>query len=451
MTGWKGTGAGGTARGRAQGAGGPAAAGTGTHEARDAGHAAPQVEAPGSPRAAGPELGVDAGEEGLVPPHGGRLCRRLVDDPALAAERRAAAQAAGLPRLLLSPRERSDLELLATGALSPLEGFMTAEDYHGCVDAMRLASGLPWSLPVVLSVPPDQVEAVRRAPAVLLVDEGGRPCGLMEVRDVFRRDRQREAVLVFGTTDVAHPGVARLAGESDWCAGGPVVVFERQPTWAREWVLEPAETRRLFARRGWRLVAGFQTRNPLHRAHEYLQKCALEMVDGLLLHPLVGETKADDLPRHVVLESYRVAVRAYYPQERVVLAAFPAAMRYAGPREALFHALIRKNYGCSHFIVGRDHAGVGSYYDPYAAHRIFDRFAPEELGVIPLRFEHAFYCRRCGAMATVKTCPHPPADRLHLSGTRVRAMLRAGELPPPEFTRPEVAELLRDALAAQGA
>ena len=404
---------------------------------------------PGTPPGAVPGSAREAGD-GLVPPHGGRLCRRLVDDPAEAAERRAEALARGLPKLVLSARERSDLELLAIGALSPLDGFMTAADYEGCVGDLRLASGLPWSLPVVLSVPPEQVDDVRRAQAVLLVDGDGRACGVMEVREVFRRDREREAVLVFGTADPNHPGVARLLGESDWCAGGPVVVFERQATWARDWVLEPAETRRRFAQRGWRLVAGFQTRNPLHRAHEYLQKCALEMVDGLLLHPLVGETKADDLPRPVVLESYRVAVQAYYPPERVVLAAFPAAMRYAGPREAVFHALIRKNYGCSHFIVGRDHAGVGAYYDPYAAHRIFDRFDPDELGVVPLRFEHAFYCRRCGAMATVKTCPHPPEDRLHLSGTRVRAMLRAGELPPPEFTRPEVAVLLRDALA-QGA
>lgn len=373
-----------------------------------------------------------------------------MDDAGEAAERAAAARAAGLPVLVLSARERSDLELLAIGAVSPLEGFMAAADYAACVDAMRLASGLPWSLPVVLSVPPEQVGAVRRAPAVVLVDTEGRTCGVMEVREVFRRDREREAVLVFGTADPRHPGVARLLGESDWCAGGPVTVFARQDTWARPWVLEPAETRRRFAQRGWRRVAGFQTRNPLHRAHEYLQKCALEMVDGLLLHPLVGETKADDLPRDLVLRSYQVAVEAYYPRERVVLAAFPAAMRYAGPREAVFHALIRKNYGCSHFIVGRDHAGVGSYYDPYAAHRIFDRFDPEELGVVPLRFEHAFYCRRCGAMATVKTCPHPPEDRLQLSGTRVRAMLRAGQMPPPEFTRPEVAALLRDALVAGG-
>ncbi|HEY8551983.1 MAG TPA: adenylyl-sulfate kinase, partial [Thermaerobacter sp.] len=425
---------------------------------------------------AGLHLGTAAGPgstearlPGPVEPHGGTLVWRvLAGEPRRAALERAAA----LPRLPLDELAAADLELLATGAFSPLTGFMDRADYQAVVEAMRLANGVVWPLPVTLAVSRDEAARLRDGQEVALVDAQGRPVAILQVTDVFPYDKEREAQAVFGTTDPAHPGVARLLRRGEVLVGGPVWFLgwpERplpvgpdaaadpgvarpalQATGAAEetadpfvaYRLTPWQTRRLIDRRGWRTVVGFQTRNPVHRAHEYLQKVALETVDGLLLHPLVGPTKADDVPAPVRLRCYLELLRHYYPAERVLFAVFPAAMRYAGPREAVFHALCRKNYGCTHFIVGRDHAGVGNYYGTYDAQRLFDRFDPDELGITPLKFENAFFCRRCGGMATTKTCPHGDDDRLVLSGTRVRAMLSRGELPPAEYTRPEVARIL---------
>ena len=364
----------------------------------------------------------------LIAPHGGRLVDRTGPRPA---------GLEALERITLTPREVSDLDMLAAGALSPLEGFMGRADYEPVVDEMRLAGGLPWALPVCLAV-----ERPPRGDRVALVDPGGLLLGTLEVEDVYEYDREREAERCFGTTDDAHPGVARLLRQDPLYLAGPVIVFERVPPPFPELALDPAETRALFTERGWRRVVGFQTRNPIHRAHEYLTKGALETVDGLLIHPLVGETKSDDVPAGTRIECYRVLLERYYPLDRVVLSAFPAAMRYAGPREAIWHALCRKNYGCSHFIVGRDHAGVGTYYGTYDAQLIFDEFAPHELDIEPMFFEHAFYCRACGQMATPKTCPHDVKEHVFLSGTKVRELLAAGELPPAEFSRPEVAEVL---------
>ena len=367
-------------------------------------------------------------ESHLIAPHGGALVDCTGERPE---------GVESLEQVRLTPRELADLDMLASGALSPLEGFMGSDDYERVVAEMRLASGLPWSLPVCLAV----AEAPR-GDRVALAAEDGSPIAVVEVDEVFPYDKEREAEQCFRTTDGEHPGVARLYGQHDLYLSGRVTVFARQEPSFPELAKDPAETRATFAARDWRRVVGFQTRNPIHRAHEYLTKCALETVDGLLIHPLVGETKSDDVPAAVRVKAYEVLVEGYYPKERVVVSAFPAAMRYAGPREAIWHAICRKNYGCSHFIVGRDHAGVGSYYGTYDAQLIFDEFAPHELDIEPMFFEHSFWCKACGQMATPKTCPHSGDDHVFLSGTKVRELLAEGKLPPSEFTRAEVAEIL---------
>jgi sulfate adenylyltransferase len=379
-----------------------------------------------------------------IPPHGGELVDLLLTG-AEAAD--AARESENHPKIEIGPREAADLEMLATGAMSPLTGFMVEKDYRPVIEEMRLSSGLPWSIPITLSTDDQGLKRIGRSDSVALVLDG-RPVALLNVEQAYRRDREAEAEAVFQTVDRAHPGVAALDRAGDWVIGGPLRVFALP---AHETFLDrrmaPAQTRRAFAERGWRRVVGFQTRNPVHRAHEYIQKCALETVDGLLLHPLVGETKGDDVPADVRMRCYEVLLESYYPADRVLLSVFPAAMRYAGPKEAIFHAVVRKNYGCTHFIVGRDHAGVGDFYGTFDAHRIFDRFEPDELGITPLFFDHAFWCHRCEGMATTKICPHGDEDRLTLSGTKVREMLRNGERPPPEFSRPEVADVLIEAMA----
>ena len=378
-------------------------------------------------------------ETTTIAPHGGTLVQRVLEGE----ERRAAlSRASRLPSLTLDPRGVADVGLLATGAYSPLTGFLSRDDYLRVLHEMRLASGLAWSLPITLRV----ADAAGLRGTVALKGPDGAIVGLVEVRDVFTHSKEEEARLVYGTADAQHPGVAQLYAQGDLLVGGDVRLLERPTPLFPELALDPADTRRAFAERGWRTVVGFQTRNPVHRAHEYIQKAALETVDGLLLHPLLGPTKDDDVPAAVRVSSYRVLLERYYPRDRVLLAAFPAAMRYAGPREAVFHALVRKNYGCTHFIVGRDHAGVGSYYGSYDAQHIFDRFAPGEVGIQPVRFEHTFFCRRCGGMASPKTCPHEATSHVILSGSKVREMLRSGMLPPPEFSRPEVVQVLADGL-----
>jgi sulfate adenylyltransferase len=364
----------------------------------------------------------------LIRPHGGELVNREGERPD---------DLDRLETIQLTSRELSDLDMLASGALSPLEGFLGRQDYERVVEEMRLGSGLAWALPVCLAV--DDAPAGDR---VALADGSGRVLAVLEVDEVFDYDKEREAERCFRTTDDAHPGIARLYAQKPRYLAGPVTVFDRLEPPFPGLARDPAETRGEFAARGWRRVVGFQTRNPIHRAHEYLTKSALEMVDGLLIHPLVGETKSDDVPTATRVECYDVLVDGYYPADRVLVSAFPAAMRYAGPREAIWHAICRKNYGCSHFIVGRDHAGVGDYYGTYDAQLIFDEFEAHELDIEPMFFEHAFFCRACGQMATPKTCPHGGDDHVFLSGTKVRELLAAGELPPAEFSRPEVAEVL---------
>jgi sulfate adenylyltransferase len=367
----------------------------------------------------------------LIAPHGGTLVPRAGERPG---------DLDSLDVVKLTARELADLDMLASGALSPLAGFMGREDYEGVVESMQLANGLRCALPVCLSVAEGP-----KGDRVALADESGRRLAVLDVEDVYPYDKEREAELCFRTTDGEHPGVAQLYAQEGSYLAGPVSVFERLEPEFPELHRDPADTRALFAERGWKRVVGFQTRNPIHRAHEYLTKCALETVDGLLIHPLVGATKSDDVPVDVRVKAYDILVDGYYPADRVVVSAFPAAMRYAGPREAIWHAICRKNYGCSHFIVGRDHAGVGSYYGTYDAQLIFDELEPHELDIEPMFFEHSFWCKVCGQMATAKTCPHGGDDHVFLSGTKVRELLSAGELPPEEFTRPEVAEILIEA------
>src|SRR5437588_2871991 len=380
-----------------------------------------------------------------IPAHGGTLVDLTVPDDDVD---KLTEEAEHFPKLRVGRRELSDLELLAVGALSPLTGFQPEEEYRSVLGSAQLTNGLPWTIPVTLSLDDDELKRLGRTEAVTLLPQtGSHPLALLEVEGVYKRDRETEAIAVFGTTDLEHPGVRALHDSGDWVLAGPLRVLRLPKHEAfRQYRLTPQQTRQAFRERDWRRVVGFQTRNPVHRAHEYIQKCALEIVDGLLLHPLMGATKSDDVPADVRMRCYEVLFENYYPKDRAMVSVFPAAMRYAGPKEAIWHAICRKNYGCTHFIVGRDHAGVGSYYGTYDAQSIFEDFDPDELGIMPLFFEHSFFCLRCEGMASDKTCPHDTESRVILSGTKVREMLRNGEKPPQEFSRPEVAEILIDAM-----
>lgn len=374
----------------------------------------------------------------LPTPLGGTLIRRVWRpeqdfDPA---------ELRGLPTLEISERSFADLEMIATGAYSPLTGFIGEADYLSVIEHLRLADGTPWSLPITLPVSGEQ--AARLNGKILLV-HGGQKVGTLDITEKYPARKALEAREVYRTEDEAHPGVAALYAQGAVNLSGPVTLFEVPRGAFPAQHRTPAEVRQVIEARGWHSTVAFQTRNPIHRAHEYLHKVALELVDGLLLHPLVGQTKNDDVPADVRMEAYDALLEHYYPAQRTLLSVYPAAMRYAGPREAIVHALSRRNYGATHFIVGRDHAGVGNYYGSYDAQEIFRAFSHEELGIRILRFEHTFYCQSCHQMVSPRTCPHPSSHHLVLSGTRVREKLRAGENLPPEFTRPQVAEVLRKA------
>ncbi|MBD1218483.1 MAG: sulfate adenylyltransferase [Aphanizomenon flos-aquae Clear-A1] len=379
-----------------------------------------------------------------IVPHGGELINRV----ASSAQREIfLSKADFLPRVELDERAVSDLEMIAIGGFSPLQGFMNQDDYNRVVTEMRLANGIVWSIPITLSVTEAVATPLEEGGLVRLNNSRGEFIGVLELTQKYTYDKQQEAINVYRTDDAKHPGVQVVYNQGSINLAGDIWLLQRDshPHFP-SYQIDPAASRQMFREKTWKTIVGFQTRNPIHRAHEYIQKCALETVDGLFLHPLVGATKEDDIAADVRMRCYEILLEHYYPVDRVILAINPAAMRYAGPREAIFHALVRKNYGCTHFIVGRDHAGVGDYYGTYDAQYIFDEFAPEELGIVPMKFEHAFYCQRTKQMATTKTSPSTPEERVHLSGTKVREMLRRGELPPPEFSRPEVAAELTRAM-----
>ncbi|MGH7501725.1 MAG: sulfate adenylyltransferase [Longimicrobiales bacterium] len=378
-------------------------------------------------------------------PYGGTLIDRTVTPERESALRE---RAKGLPRIDVTSHTLSDLYLIAVGGYSPLAGFMGNADYTSVVNRMTLANGLPWSVPVTLGVSGEPAAMLRKGSEAGLFAPDGELAAVLTVDDVFDWDRESEAKHVYGTTERTHPGVAKLDVMGDKLVGGTIeYVYPHDISGFPEQNRTPAETRAEFAKRGWTTIVAFQTRNPVHRAHEYLQKCAMEITDGLLLHPLVGDTKSDDVPAEVRMRCYEVILEKYYPADRVLLSVLPAAMRYAGPREAIFHAIMRRNYGCTHFIVGRDHAGVGNYYGTYEAQEIFNRIDLAALGIQPLKFEHAFFCRSCAQMVSTKTCPHGKDQHVFLSGTKVRELLSRGERPPAEFSRPEVADALMAAYA----
>ena len=376
----------------------------------------------------------------MIDPHGGSLVNRVLEpEAALELEGRAGS----MRRVVLGARESSDLRMISIGAFSPLTGFLKSDDYASVVADSRLTTGEVWTIPITLSLEADDAAGIRQGDDLALYGTDGNLLGAMTAEDIFSYDSRLEAREVFRTEDEEHPGVANLYAQGDVLVGGPIWALPRRPLEVyADADRPPSESRALYESNGWRTVVGFQTRNPIHRAHEYIMKCALELVDGLVVHPLTGETKAGDTDAAVRMRCYRELLSRYYPSGRTVLSTFPAFMRYGGPREAVFHAICRKNYGCTHFIVGRDHAGVGNYYGTYDAQHIFSEFDPSDLGIQPMFFEHSFFCRLCGNMATSKTCPHDSKYHVFLSGTKVREMLERGERPPEEFTRPEVADIL---------
>ena len=380
----------------------------------------------------------------LVPPHGGHLKPLLLNNQEV---KEALKTAQSLPQVRLTSRETSDLIMLAIGAFSPLDGFLRRDDYQSVVDDMLLSDGTLWPIPITLSVDRVQADVLATGSRIALVDdESDELMGMMTIEEKYPYDKKREARQVFRTDDEAHPGVAKVYAQKEILLGGPVQVFSEGPYPAEfgAYYARPAETRSIFEEKGWNTIAAFQTRNPIHRSHEYVTKIALEVTDGILIHPLVGRLKDDDIPADVRMKCYEVLLDHYYPKDNVVLKVYPMEMRYGGPREAVLHAIFRQNYGCSHLIIGRDHAGVGNYYGPFDAQKIFLEIPADKLHIRPLNIDWTFWCHKCDGMASMKTCPHNKEDRVMISGTKLREMLAKGEMPPKEFTRPEVAQILMD-------
>ena len=374
-----------------------------------------------------------------LPPHGGQLVDRLLTG---AAREKALARAKELPKIVVDTYTAFDIDGIAKGLFSPLTGFMNEAQSRSALDTMRLRDGVPWTIPILLAVSQEDAGRLEVGGEVALEDDLGEIVAILHLAEKYSLDDGDICEKVYLTTDESHPGVKYTMSMGPVFLAGDLDVLKAREIEFQEYNLTPKETRAAFEARGWRRVVAFQTRNPVHRAHEYIQKCALEICDGLLLHPLMGTTKSDDIPGSVRMACYLTLLDRYYPKAHTMLSLMPVNMRHAGPKEAIMHSIIRKNYGCTHFIVGRDHAGVGDFYGTYDAQHIFDEFDPQEIGIAPLCFEHSFFCTACDNMASIKTCPHDQEQHVFLSGTKVRAMLKAGEMPPAEFTRPEVAKVL---------
>lgn len=384
----------------------------------------------------------------MIDPHGGYLVDRIIyeDD-----KQRYINKCKNLHKLILNKNQLIELENIATGLYSPLEGFMNKKDYESVIKNMRLNNGEVWTMPIVLDVDEGIASNLKINSEIALIDKNKKLYGTLYLKEKYKYNKEKEAKLVYQTTDKNHPGIANLYKRKEILLGGNITLINRiEYNNFLIYRIDPKYTREYFKNKNWKTIVGFQTRNPIHRAHEYLQKCALEIVDGLFISPLIGQTKSDDVPLEYRLKSYEEVINKIYPASRAMMSVFPVAMRYAGPKEAIFHAICRKNYGCTHFIIGRDHAGVGNYYGTYDAQKIFDNFTKEEIGITPLKFDHAFYCKKCESMATIKTCPHSRQEHIFLSGTKVRELLQQGIKPPKEITRLEVSKILIESYQNKG-
>lgn len=381
-------------------------------------------------------------------PHGGRLINRLLNE---GQRKEAVEKAKSLPRLKVGYDVLADVYNIAVGTFSPLEGFLNKDDFYSVLDKKRLTSGLVWTLPITLAIGPDESEFVREGRDVVLADSSGNTVAILHIESKYRHDKEKRAKCVYGTKDIKHPGVRNVFNMGDILLGGRIDLIQKPHIAHSHLALEPAKTRQIFHNYGWRSVTGFHTRNFPHRAHEYLQRCALEMTDGLLIHPIIGWKKDGDIPADVLIDSYKALIDNYYPKDRIVFSLYMRSSEYAGPREAVFHAIVRKNYGCTHFIVGRDHAGTGKYYDKYASHSIFDEF--DDLSIIPLLFKEPHLCRRCGIIVTDKTCGHTQGDKLYISATMLRDIMKNKSnhhTLSDEIIRPEVADVVMGYYAKAG-
>ena len=373
----------------------------------------------------------------MIAPHGGKLIKRVLGQDE---REKVLEKTKELPSLKLNVESVSDVENIAFGNFSPLEGFLGKKDYQNVLNHMRLSDDLPWPIPIVLDVGKEEAEKLKEGQEVILLNESSQPVAVLYLEEKYEYSKKELAEKVFQTTDTAHPGVAKVNSMKDILVAGKIGLIQESPTPFYKYKLKPIETRILFKEKSWRTVVGFQTRNTPHIGHEYVQKTALTFTDGIFVNPVIGRKKKGDFKDEVILASYDELIKNYYLKERAVVAILQMEMRYAGPREAIFHAIIRKNFGCTHIIIGRDHAGVGNFYPPYAAQDIFEEFP--DLGIVPLFFKSFSFCKKCNSVVNEKTCPHPPEDHINFSGTKIREMLTQGKIPPPELMRPEVAKII---------